>query len=370
MKIAIIHEFLTDLGGAERVLRVFLEMFPEAKLYVLVKNKTFPGDILNKPDITTSFLQKLPSFIRRHHKFLLPFYPIAVENFDLSSFDLVISNSNSFAKGVIVPQNCLHVCYCHSPTRYLWDYTHQYLKEQGLSNILHPFVIKLLDKLRIWDFQAAQRVDYFIANSKNIQKRIQKYYRRKSVVIYPPVDLLKFPLNLKPKRKSYFLAVARLSPYKKIDLLINVFSKLKETLIVIGTGSELKKLKKQSPKNVIFLGYVPDEKLSKYYQNCRALIFPQEEDFGIVPVEAMATGKPVIAYRKGGAEETVIDQKTGLFFESQNEKDIYQAIKRFQKLEDKFDPKEIRKRAEKFSKEIFKKKIKEFIWEKLKELKS
>jgi glycosyltransferase involved in cell wall biosynthesis len=375
MKVALIHEFFNQFGGGERVFSALKEIFPKADIYSLLIDENRVLTEFGELSIHTSFLQKLPGFLRKRHKLLLPFYPYAAEQFNLSSYDLVISDSNSFAKGVLTKPETIHICYCHTPTGYLWHYYREYLEEQRLSNISKTIVSKLLHKLRIWDAQAAHRVDYFIANSKNVQKRIKKYYNRDSVVIYPPVDLDKLKPETKntksqPKDGNFFLIVSRLSPYKKINLAIEAFNKLpRERLKIVGEGSELENLKRLARPNIEFIGYVPDERLKEYYENCRALIFPGEEDFGITPVEAMAFGKPVIAYKKGGVLESVIDGKTGVFFEKPTSSNLLDALNVFKEKEKQFEASIIKKQAEKFDKAVFQKKIRQFISEVTRELK-
>jgi len=369
VKVALVHEFLNQLGGGERVLMALSEIFPQADIYALLSNQETASRVINKNKLHFSFLQKLPDFLKKRHKILLPLYPFAVEQFDLSSYDLIISDSSSFAKGVITRPDSVHICYCHTPTGYLWHYTHQYVAEQGLSNLSKLFVYKMLNSLRVWDQQAAQKVDYFIANSKNVQQRIKKYYHRDSLVIYPPLMLKGW--NLKPNsscrtlgEKNYFLIVSRLSPYKKIDLAIKVFNLLpEEKLIIVGKGKDYLRLKKISRSNIKFAGFVPDELLKDYYQNCLALIFPSEEDFGLVPVEAMSFGKPVIAYQKGGVLETVTEGETGVFFKEPNVSSLLRAIKRFKsyKRKGKLKPETIKRATQKFSQEVFSKKIIAFV---------
>ena len=369
MKVAIAHEFLTQFGGAERVLLALNEIYPDAPIYVLVRKDFKQDNYFKNLNIHTSSLQKWFNLLGKRQKLLLSFYPYAIEQFNFSEFDLVISSSNSFAKGIITSPDTIHICYCHSPTRYLWDYKDEYLKEQGMSVFSKVVVNKMLDNLRIWDYQAAQRVDYFIANSMNVKKRIKKYYRHDSEVIYPPVGIKKFNLNNK-RQGDYFLLAGRLSAYKKTELALEAFSQLKDKLVIIGEGADFYKFKNRKLKNVNFVGFVDDKKLEGYYQNCCALIFPQEEDFGIIPVEAMATGTPVIAYKKGGTIETVIDGETGIFFEKQSKGEIMDAIERFKKIKHKFNPTLIRKHAEKFDERIFKEKVKKFIFNIMKDEKT
>ncbi len=350
MKIALVYEYLTQLGGGERVLQTLCEMFPEAPIYTLIYDEKTTNDAFKNRKIYTSFLQKIPGSKKFFRSFIW-LMPLAVEQFDLSNFDLVISISHSYGKGIITKPGTRHVCYCLTPTRYLWS-------DPGLPfKSISRFI---LTYLRIWDYQAAQRVDYFIADSKNVQQRIKKYYGRESELIYPPVETGKFYISQNPK--NYFLMVGRQVPYKRFDLAIKAFAKLpNEQLLIIGDWpfySRLK-IKKFKAKNIKFLGRVSEKELTRYYADCKALIFPQEEDFGIVPVEAMAAGRPVISYRAGGALETVVEGETGAFFNEQTPESLTEAVKNFR--EQKFNPDIIRKWASKFDKEIFKKKFTELI---------
>jgi glycosyltransferase involved in cell wall biosynthesis len=362
MKVALIHDHLAQDGGAEKVLKVFAEMFPEAPIYTLLSeknnvNKYYPGR-----RIDTSIIQKMPGGIK-HYQWYVPFMPMAVEFFDLAEFDLVISDSASFAKGVITKPSTLHIDYCHTPTRYLWSDTHQYINELKYNKWFKKLISLALNYVRIWDRLAADRVDVFIANSETVKKRIQKYYKKDSEVIYPPVNTEFYNLSEeffdeKLKAENYFLAGCRLAPYKRIDLVIEAFKKMPDKkLKIFGDGVDLDRLKKNAGNaaNIEFLGRVEDETLAKLYYNAKALIHPQEEDFGISAVEAMACGTPVIAYRKGGAEETIIEDKTGVFFDKQTADDLIAAIEKFSNLS--FDKKIIRAQGEKFSTENFKQKI-------------
>lgn len=279
--------------------------------------------------------------------------PLAVEKFDLSEYDLVISDSAAFSKGVITKPEALHVCYCHTPTRYAWDDSHKYVREFNMSILAKIFVPFFMNYLRLWDREAAYRVDKFICNSNFVAKRIDKYYKQKATVIYPPVDAEFFIPSFKPA-DNYFLMVGRLLVYKRFDIAIEAFNRLELPLKIIGDGPERKKLKKMANWNIEFLGELEGEKLREYYQNCRALVFPQEEDFGIVALEAMACGRPVIAYQGGGALESIKQGETGLFFNEQTVGSLIEAVKSFQP--EKFNPKLIRQHALKFDKEIFKKK--------------
>lgn len=357
MKIALVHDYLNQYGGAEKVLEAFTEIFPNAPIYTLIYSpKKIQGAFSNKK-IYTSFLQKIP-FTRSHHRFFPVLMPLAVEKFDLSDFDVVLSDSASFAKGIITNSNSLHVCYCHTPTRYIWDDSHKYIKDFSISRLVKFFIPIFLNYVRLWDREASFRVDKFICNSKFVANRIRKYYKRNAEVIYPPVDVKRFSLAV-GQSKDYFLIVGRLLPYKRFDIAIKAFNELEIPLKIIGDGPERKSLEKLAKWNIEFLGEVSNNNLKEYYHNCQALIFPQEEDFGIVALEAMACGKPVIAYRGGGALESVKEGETGIFFDQQSPGALIEAIKNFKS--DKFNPSVIHSHALKFDKEIFKKKIKEFV---------
>ncbi|MBP9822475.1 MAG: glycosyltransferase [Candidatus Pacebacteria bacterium] len=350
MRIAFVHEYLNQFGGAERTLSVLSEMFPSAPIYTLIYSEQATKGLFKDRNIKTSFLQKFPNAVS-HHEWYPMLMPLAMEQFDFSEYDVIISVSASFAKGVITKPTTRHICYCLTPPRFLWDNSQKFSKDFGF-----PFIIKLVSQplisyLRMWDQSAADRVDEFWKISNFVGRRIEKYYHKKAHLIYPPVDISKFPLAQEYPR-DYFLMAGRLVSYKKFDVAVRAFNKLGLPLKIIGTGPELKKLKKMSSPNVQFLGQVSDEKLGEYYRGAKALIFPQEEDFGIVPLEAMASGRPVISYRGGGAEETIAENKTGIFFDQQTPESIIEAVKSFSSK--KFDPSECRAQAEKFSIEVFK----------------
>ncbi len=349
------------------------QLYPKAPIYTLLYDKKKMKRYFPEAKIRTSFLDKFPKFIRKRKKYLLPFLPTAAETFDLRDFDLVISSSSSFVKGIITKPKTIHICYCHTPTRFLWDWHYNYLKENKVGKVKKIFLIPLLHYLRMWDKTAAERVDYFIANSENTARRIKKFYNRESEVVYPPVII---PPLAPPKRgrtvppllgevrwgnKNYFLIVSRLTPYKKIDVAIEAFNKLELPLVIIGDGGDRKRLEKMAEKNIKFLGFQPEEKIAEYYQNCQAFIFPGEDDFGITPVEAMSFGKPVLAYRKGGALETIIEGETGEFFDDPIPEILADGVRRIKNNCDSYDAEKIKKQARKFSEEEFKKKITEFI---------
>jgi len=356
VNIALIHDWLTNMGGAERVVINFKQLFPEAPIYTTIYNPDKLDDELKNIDVRTSFLQNKRKAKTNHQKYF-PFMPMAFESFDLNEYDVVLSSSSSCAKGVITNPNTVHICYCHTPMRYGWEFYYEYLNKEKLSFFKKVFMKYFMNYMRIWDRVSADRVDYFIANSQNVAKRIWKHYRRESVVIHPPVRTKLF--NVSDMDEEYFLIVSRLVPYKRIDLAVEAFNEIGLPLVIIGDGSEKQKLQQIAKSNIKFLGRQPDEVIKEYYSKCRAFIFPGEEDFGITPLEAQASGRPVIAYGKGGALETVVDGETGIFFKEQTVKSLKDAVINFESY--KFDKIKIRKHAEKFDEEIFKKKIQEYV---------
>ncbi|MDI6890033.1 MAG: glycosyltransferase family 4 protein [Thermodesulfovibrionales bacterium] len=360
MKVAIVHDWLVTPAGAERVLEEILEIYPEADLFSLidflpVSQRYF---IKNKK-VQTSFIQNLP-FAKKKYRSYLPLMPFAVEQFNLSGYDLIISSSHAVAKGILTNSNQLHICYCYTPMRYAWELYHQYLKESELEKGMKAFVVKaVLHYLRIWDHTTVNRVDHFVTLSKYVANRIRRVYGREAKVIYPPVDIEKFQMC--SEKDNFFLTASRMVPYKKIDLIAEAFSETGLPLIVIGDGPDFEKVKRKAKKNVTFLGYQKDDTLKEYLQKARAFIFAAEEDFGILPVEAQACGTPVIAYGAGGILETVAEGKTGIFFKEQTVESLIEAINEFQKRQDQFDCLEIRRNAERFSRERFKEEFKEFV---------
>jgi len=363
MKTAIVHDWLVTYGGAERVLQSMLEEFPEADLFSLYdfippQERNF---IMNKP-VTTSFLQKFPRAKVKYRSYL-PLMPLAIEQFDLSNYDLVISSSYAVAKGVITGPDQLHICMCYSPIRYAWDMMHQYLHESRLTGGPKGWLARyLLHRIRMWDYRTSNGVDEFIAISKYIARRIEKVYRRPSTVIYPPVDVAAFKLHV--TKEEFYLTASRMVPYKKIDLIVEAFSSMPDkSLVVIGDGPDFSKVKKKAGRNITLLGYQSFEVLKDHMQRTRAFIFAAEEDFGIVPVEAQACGTPVIAYGKGGALETVIDGVTGLFFTEQTPEHLIDAIDRFEQRCRTFEPELIREHSLQFSTENFTKQFRQFVLE-------
>jgi len=359
-KIAIVHEWLVDHWGSEKVVEQILNVYPEAFLFSLID--FLPdhqrGFIKNK-NVTTTFIQKLP-FAKRAYRNYLPLMPYAVEQLDLSKFDLIISSSHAVAKGVLTNAEQLHICYCHSPIRYAWDLYHQYIDESGLRKGLKGFFAKVaLHYLRVWDTVSANRVDFFIANSNFVARRIHRAYRRESVTIYPPVSVEKF--EIKQGQSDFYLTASRFVPYKKIDLIVDAFSDMPDRkLIVIGDGPDFKKIASNLRPNIRFLGYQEFNVLKDHMQRAKAFVFAAVEDFGITPVEAMACGTPVIALSQGGSFETVIDNRTGVLFEDQTKEALIEAVNKFESLP-KFDPLVIRKHAEKFSNERFRDEFKAFV---------
>lgn len=355
MKVALVHDFLTQVGGAEKVLEVFHELYPKAPVYTLVYDKEETGGVFEHMDIRTSFIQDLPFGVKRY-KWYLSLMPAAIERFDLSEYDVVISDSSAYANGVITKPETLHISYCHSPTRYLWSDTHEYTEELKQPTIVKQMLPIALNRIRMWDRLAADRVDTFIANSRNVQKRIKKYYNRDSDIIYPPVDVSRFSPS--DEVGDFYLIVSRLRPYKRVDLAIEAFNALGFPLKIIGTGEEMENLKNMSGDNIEFLGSLSNKEVADYMSRAKAFLHPQDEDFGIAAVEAMAAGRPVIAYGNGGALETVIHGKTGVLFNPQTPYKLVDVIRDFEY--EKFDSKVIREHAEQFSTQQFKKDIKAY----------
>ncbi len=374
MKIAIIHDWLVTYAGSERVVEQMLALFPDADLYSLVDflpDRDRHG-IFKKSRI--SFIQSLP-FARHRYRSYLPLMPLAVERFDLSAYDLILSSSHAVAKGVRKNPDQLHICYCHTPMRYAWDLRDQYLKEAGLDKgITGIFVKLLLGRLKAWDARTANRVDYFIANSHYIADRIRRAYGRESTVIYPPVDVDGFPVSF--LKEEFYLAASRMVPYKKMNLIVEAFSTMQgKRLTVVGDGPDYEKIRARAGKNVEFLGYQSSDILRDLMQKAKAFIFAAEEDFGIIPVEAQACGTPVIAFGRGGVTETVVPLRnaangarngedrapTGVFFDEQTVGSLREAVQRFEDNREMFDPAAIRKNAEQFSTERFRREYKEFV---------
>lgn len=371
MKIAIVHDWFVNPGGAENVIQAIIDIFPDADLFSVVD---FFDDEQRKKYLIgkrtkNTFIQKLP-FVKKKYRAYLPLMPFAIEQLDLTEYDLVISSSHAVAKGVITSPNQLHICYCYSPIRYAWDMKFEYLKESNLTKGFKSLLARyFLHKIRLWDLASSNNVDYFISISRFIKERIYKCYRRDSTIIFPNVDVDAFPLH-EVKNDFYFTA-SRLVPYKRLALIAEAFSKMPDKkLIIIGDGPERDKVEKiaSSSSNISYLGYQDYQTLKEHMMKARAFIFAAEEDFGIVPLEAQACGTPVIAFGKGGTLDTVVDKKTGFYFHKQTADSIIKAVNDFEENHSLLlEPSEIRAHAMKFSTEIFKENFKQFVLEKCEE---
>jgi glycosyltransferase involved in cell wall biosynthesis len=361
LRVAVVHEWLTAYAGSERVLEQILLLFPHAELFTLVNhlpvNQRFFAD---DRTVHTSFLQDIP-FSERLFRKLLWLLPAAIESFDLSAFDLVISSSHAVAKGVLTGPDQLHICYCHSPMRYAWDQQHEYLRQAGLySGLRSLYARAALHYLRLWDVRTVAGVDHFIANSTFVARRIAKVYARTATVIHPPVAIDKFPMSR--NKGDYYVTASRLVPYKRVDLVVRAFANLPDRrLIVVGDGPEMKTCQKLATNNVQLLGYQSDSALREIVGKARAFVFAAEEDFGISVVEAQATGTPIICYGKGGVLDSVIDSVTGIYFSDQTAESIVRAIKRFEALAVPMNSTAIRSQAQQFSPEHFQKKLLTYI---------
>lgn len=356
LKIAIVCDWLTVCAGAERVIFEMYQLFPKAPIYTsLYRKGALPA--FREVDIRESSLRFIPG-ARVFHRLFLPWMPFIFENLDLSEYDLVLSSSHSSAKGIITRPETLHISYCHSPMRYVWDHSHSYQDQFKAFSLLKPFYKPILHRIRLWDRLAAERVDRFIANSHYVAKRIEKYYGKKGTVIYPPVDLTAFRIG--EEKMDHYLAVGRLIPYKRFDLVLEACKQLKRPLRIVGEGPQMRALKKQAGNfKVDFLGKISDAELKKEYQSARALLFPQLEDFGLVPLEAMACGTPVIAYGRGGVLETIQEDVGGLFFSKQTASDLAKSIKLFEKK--KWDPSPVAQSVSSYSSARFRSELRHFL---------
>lgn len=351
-RIAIVHEWLTSHAGSEKVVEQMLRLYPNAHLYSLVDflPPSLRSIIGHRP-VNTSFIQGLP-FARKHFRSYLPLMPLAIEQFDLTDYDLVISSHHAVAKGVITRPDQLHISYVHTPLRYGWELQHEYLRHSGLESGARSILTRLiLHYMRLWDVASAHRVDCYAANSRYIARRIEKTYRRPAEVIYPPVDIGRFCAD--GPREEFYLTVSRFVPYKRVDLTVAAFAQLGLPLVIIGDGPQRRLIEAKATANIQFLGTQPDAVVADYMQRCRGFIFPPEEDFGITPVEAQAAGAPVVAYAKGGQAETVLDGQTGLLFPHQTVESLVQSVKRLHACVDQFDSGALRKQAKAFSIEAF-----------------
>lgn len=349
------------------MLEALREIFPKAPVYTLIYDKKIIEKYFKGAEIRASFLQKIP-FAKKYYRFFPLLMPAAIEQFDLSYYDLVVSDSSSFAKGIITKPRTKHICYCHTPTRFAWDDCQKYADEFGYYPKFLKKIIPIgVNYIRIWDSLAANRADYFIANSKFVASRIKKYYNKNAEIIHPPVNVLKIQNEIKncgiqeSGEEKYFLAFSRMLPNKRLDLVIDSFNKSGLALKIAGAGPLFRELKNRAKSNIEFLGFIPEENLPELYKNARAFIHPQIEDFGITALEAAAAGAPAIAFKEGGALETVIKEKTGVFFNEQTPDCLSKAVERFLEIESWFNPEEIMEYARMFDKETFKEKIRKFI---------
>ena len=360
MKVAIVHDFLNQMGGAERVVATFREIFPEAPIFTTIVDRKVLVPELANADIRPSWMQKLPGW-KKHFKKYLPLYPGAIESLEVKEYDLLISSSSAFAKSVIKGPNALHICYCYTPMRFAWDYRN-YVEKESLNIFLRGVLPLVIAGLKKWDLKTSSRPDYYIAISSAVRLRIKKIYGKDAEVIFPPVDVRKY--QPKERADNFYLIVSRLNSYKRIELAVEALNLLGLPLKIIGSGPFLGTLKSMARPNVTFLGRLTDQEVADNYAACKALIFPGEEDFGIVILEANAAGRPVIAFKAGGALDTVIEGVNGLFFEESRVESLVEAIKSLENGKYSFDPQKIRNHALGFDKEIFKQKMWNFILEK------
>lgn len=360
LRVALVHDWLTGMRGGEKCLEVLIELFPDAPLYTLLHVKGTMSSLIESRKIHTSFIQRLPS-IEKNYRRYLPLFPSAIESFDLSAYDLIISTSHCVAKGAIPSSKALHLCYCFTPMRYVYEMYEEYFGKGQAGAATRTAMTLAAPWLRRWDKRTANRVDHYVAISEHVRKRIERHYHRQSEVIFPPVDVDLF----QPSKEGhgYYLIVSALVPYKKVDLAVQAFNKSGSRLVVVGKGPDETKLRQMAKPNVEFVGWKSDEELARLYAGCSALIFPGEEDFGIVPLEAMACGKPVIAYGVGGALETVQEGTSGVFFYDKTVEAMEKAIAKGTAI--RFSPEQIRNRALQFSRAIFKETLGKFIGEKI-----
>lgn len=387
MKVAIAHDWLTGMRGGEKCLEVFCELFPEATIFTLLHNKGSVSPAIEKMRIETSFIQSLPGAATKYRDYL-PLFPRAIESFDLRGFDLVLSSSHCAAKGVKVPEGPTHICYCYTPMRYAWVFFNEYFG--NLNPVKRKIVSIIIERLKRWDLRTNENVDFFIAISDNVRNRIKSFYNREADVIYPPVETDRFGLST--EEGVFYLIVSALVPYKRIDIAVKAFNILGKKLVIIGTGNSEAELRKMAGPSIEFLGWVDNDKIAEYYSRASAIIFPGEEDFGIVPVEAQACGRPVIAYARGGVLETVTpinpqprtsderppcakasegrpaksDEPGGVFFYQQTPQALIDAVEYFESVKDSFNPQGLRKNALRFDRGVFKEKIREYLEERIK----
>ncbi|MEK7442271.1 MAG: glycosyltransferase [Chloroflexota bacterium] len=359
MPLALIHDWLNQIGGAEDVLETLVEMFPDAPIYTSMYWREKMPAHWRRWNIKTSFMDSLP-LVHRFHQPYLFVYPFAFQNFDLTAYDIILSNKSGFCHGITKPKKAIHICYCLTPTRYVWGFD-DYASREGFGQLQRNIIRPSLDLLRRWDKAAASRVDHFIAISSDVQRRIARYYERESVIIYPPVNTERF--NISDQVEDYFLCLGRLIPYKRVDLAVQACTQLRLPLIVAGDGRDRARLERMAGDTIKFVGRVSDEEAARLMSRCRAFIFPGLEDFGIAPVQAMAAGRPVIAYAGGGAIDTVIENKTGHLFHQQTVGALVNVLKNFDAT--RFNPNEIHNFALKFDKKVFQEQLTNFIGSKI-----
>ena len=357
MKIAIAYDYMTQMGGGERVIQALHEIFPDAPIYTVLYCPETMSDDFRKMDIRTSFVDRLP-FAHKKFELYIPFFAFGMEQFDFREYDVVLSVSTMVAKGVVTGPRTCHVSLCFTPMRWAWDLYHDYLAELKDARLTRWAFRFFTHYYRIWDIASVSRVNYFIAGSEVASRRIRKHYSRDADVIYPPIDTSQFTPNGEGP-EDFYLVVSRLVYAKRIDVVVDAFANTGRKLVVIGQGERLPQLKKAATSNITFLGYQSDEVVRDHYARCRALLFPGEEDFGLTPVEAQACGRPVIAYAAGGSLETVVEGETGVFFDDQSTEAVREAVDKFETIE--FDPVHIRKNAERFDTKIFEKRIRDFV---------
>ncbi len=362
IKKALVHEWFETPAGSENCVRSFVNIWNNADIFGVVDffDDARRNEYVAGKKITTTFIQKLP-FSEKHFRTYLPLMPFAIEQLDLSQYDLVLSSSHAVAKGVLTRANQLHICYCHAPMRYAWDLYHQYIKESNLDRGLKGLIARyFLHRLRVWDFTTGARVDRFIANSKYTAARIKKTYLKDAAVIYPPVDTHKF--SVQEQKEDFYVTASRLVPYKKVDLVVEAFAGMPDKkLVVLGDGPDMEKVKSKAAKNIEILGYRPFNEMSDLMSRAKAFVFAAEEDFGIMVLESMAAGTPVIAFNRGGATETVLDGVNGIRFNEQTSQSIQDAVKRFESISGKFIPSDLRHYSEKFSRARFESEIETFV---------
>lgn len=361
MKVALVHDWLTGMRGGERVLEVMCELFPDADLFTLLHIPGSVSKIIENRKIYTSLIQKMPQASRRYRHYL-PLFPRAIEKFDMSEYDFILSTSHCVAKGIKPRPGALHICYCFTPMRYVWDLFDQYFGDKNF--IMRRIIGMFARRLRRWDVRTSSRVTHFSSISEFVRERIQRHYNRESTIIYPPVECSRFEVS--HEDGGFYLMVSAFAPYKRVDIAVEAFNRLGLPLKIVGTGQDEKKLRAMAGPNIEFLGWKSDEEVAGYYAKCRAFLFPGEEDFGITPLEAQACGKPVVAYGSGGALETVTES-TGVFFAEQTPEALMAAVREFEADRERFVPEAIRRNAEKFDRPVFKRTMESFVRSKLNE---